>query len=83
MLANSPLKADMIADVSSSSTCASWVDRPPVSCDASCDWLVEMGSIHFSHLLTNSASTTSQTSSAHWTTCRITWPVVFLKSGRR
>ena len=54
-----------------------------MSWEASWELFVEIGSIHFSHLLTNSLSTTSQTSRHHWTTWRITWPVVFLKSGSR
>ena len=81
--ARSPLNADRIAEVSSSSTWASCVDRPPVSWEASWGLFVAMGPIHFSHLLTNSASMTSHTSRAHCTTCRMTCPIVFLKSGSR
>ena len=81
--ASRPSNAEMTAPVSSSSTCASWLDKPPVSCEDSCDWLVEMGPIHCSHRLMNSLSTTCHTSSAHCTTWRMTVPRVLAKSGSR
>jgi len=81
--ASRPLKALTIADVSESSTWASCVERPPVSCEASWALLVDIGAIHFSHVPMNSESTTSHTSRAHETTWRMTCPVVSLKSGRR
>ena len=81
IVASSPLNAVMIAEASSLRICPSWADSPPVSCEASCEAFVLIGSIHFSHREMNSASISSHTSSAHWMTCRMTQPLVLAKSG--
>jgi hypothetical protein len=71
----------MIAEASSLRIWPSWAESRPVSCEASWEALVLIGSIHFSRRAMNSASISSHTSIAHWMTCRITQPLVLAKSG--